>query len=385
MRDPARVDPRRLQLASFICVFDRFAMPPMLVAIAHDLDVPLTQVVGAAGAYFLAYGLMQPIWGMLSTRIGLAATIRWCILLGGLATLATTLAQDVTTLTLGRAVAGGLFSAGFPAALIYVGATVAPERRQREVTNLMTGVAIGTALATAVAGGVTYVVGWRWVFGLTAVLCALSAANVWRLAELPRMPWRDPLLAPLRRVLTRPAVWALLALAVLDGVAILGALTFLPTAVESTGRNTATAAAITAVYGVAVLIAARVVGRLSSRVRGSRFILVGSLVGAVGCGVLALSVGLVAAGIACFLLGIAWASMHSSLQTWATEVMPAERGLTVSFFAGSLFAGSALAAALGGPFAEDHDFPMVFGAAAAVLVTIGASGYIARARWERHR
>jgi MFS family permease len=66
MRDPARVDPRRLQLASFICVFDRFAMPPMLVAIAHDLDVPLTQVVGAAGAYFLAYGFMQPIWGMLS-------------------------------------------------------------------------------------------------------------------------------------------------------------------------------------------------------------------------------------------------------------------------------------------------------------------------------
>ncbi|MCW2840189.1 MAG: Sugar efflux transporter [Aeromicrobium sp.] len=385
MHDPARIDPRRLQLASFICVFDRFAMPPMLVAIAHDLGVPLTQIVGAAGAYFLAYGLMQPIWGVVSTRIGLATTMRWCILLGSTATLATTFAQDVTALTIGRAVAGGLFSAGFPAALIYVGATVPPQRRQREVTNLMTGVAVGTAMATAVAGGVTYAIGWRWVFVLTAGLGTLSAVYVWRLAELPRMPWRDPLLAPLRRVLTRPAVWALLALAVLDGMSILGALTFLPTAVESTGRNTATAAAITALYGVAVLVAARAVGRLSSRVPGSRFIVVGALIGAAGCGLLAWSVGLVAAGTACVLLGIAWASMHSSLQTWATEVMPAERGLTVSFFAGSLFAGSAVAAALGGPFAEEHDFTMVFGAAAAVLVTISVSGYIARARWERHR
>lgn len=385
MRDPARSDPRRLQLASFISVFDRFAMPPMLVAIARDLDVPLTQAVSAAGAYFLAYGLMQPIWGMLSTRIGLAATMRWCILAGGIATLATTFAQDVTMLTIGRAVAGGLFSASFPAALIYVGATAPPGRRQREVTNLMTGVAIGTALATVIAGGVTYAVGWRWVFALTGLLGIFCSVYVWRLVELPRMPWRAPLLAPIRRVLTRPAVLALLSLAVLDGMAILGALTFLPTAVESTGRNTATAAAITALYGVAVLIAARVVGRLSARVRGSRFILVGSLIGAVACGLLAISVGIVAAGVACLLLGIAWASMHSSLQTWATEVMPAERGLTVSFFAGSLFAGSAIAAALGGPFAEDHDFATVFGGAATVLVTIGVSGYIARARWERRR
>lgn len=385
MSDRARADPRRLQLASFICVFDRFAMPPMLVAIAHDLDVPLGRVVTAAGAYFLAYGLMQPVWGALSTRIGLAATMRWCILLGGLATIATALAPGVTTLLVGRAIAGSLFSAGFPAALIYVGATATADRRQREVTNLMTGVALGTALATVVAGGLTYLVGWRWVFLLSGGLALLSSLYVSRLAELPRMPWRAPLLAPLRRVLTRRAVWALLVLAVLDGAAILGVLTFLPTAVESTGHTAATAAGITALYGVAVLLSAQAVGRLSVRVRGSQFILVGSVIGALGCALLAYSVDLLAAGIGCLLLGVAWASMHSSLQTWATEIMPPERGLTVSFFAGSLFAGSALAAALGGPFAQAQDFVPLFGAAAAVLIAVGASGYVARSRWEQRQ
>jgi predicted MFS family arabinose efflux permease len=123
---------------------------------------------------------------------------------------------------------------------------------------------------------------------------------------------------------------------------------------------------------------------MSRRVAASQFILVGSLIGAAACGLLALSVGVVTALVACVLIGVAWASMHSSLQTWATEVSPADRGLTVSFFAGSLFAGSALAAALGGPFAERLDFTALYLTAGLVLVTIGVCGYIARAHWE-HR
>ena len=51
---------------------------------------------------------------------------------------------------------------------------------------------------------------------------------------------------------------------------------------------------------------------------------------------------------AAILFGLAWTSMHSSLQTWATEVLPEARATVVSLFAGSLFVGSALAAVVGG-------------------------------------
>lgn len=379
-----RGDSRRLQVACFLTTCDRYAMPPMLVAIAHDLEVPLAQVAAAAGVYYLAYGVMQPVWGVISVRIGLAATMALSIGVGSLATLASALAQDVTSLAITRAVAGSLFSAAFPAALIYVGTTATAQRRQHEVTELMTGVALGTALSTVVAGSITYFIDWRWAFAASGLLCLLSCAYLVGLTELERIRFRDPLLAPLRRVLSSPAVYQLLALAVLDGVTLLGALTFLPTAVESTGHNAATAAGVTAAFGISVLVAAPHVGRLSHRLRASRFILVGALVGAVACGLLAASTGLVVAIIACLLLGVAWAAMHSSLQTWATEVTPQERSLTVSFFAGSLFAGSALAAAVGGPFAERLEFTTLFGSGALLLVAVGVSGYIARARWEHH-
>lgn len=359
-------------------------MPPMLVAIAHDMDVPLSQIAGAAGAYFLVYGLMQPIGGIFSNRLGLARTVIWCTATGSLATLMAALAGNVFTLTLARAAAGGLFSAAVPAAIIYVGTTASAQRRHREITDLMTGMALGTALSTAMAGVLTAFAGWQWAFVMTGCIGVAASIHISRLTELPRAAFLDPLIAPVVRVFRSPAVRRLLLLAFLDGAAILGALTFIPTAVESTGRNTATAAAITATYGLAVLFGARVVGRLTRSTSGSTFILVGSAIGAGACVILAISVHLVAAVIACVLLGFSWASMHTSLQAWATEILPDERTIAVSLFAGSLFAGSAVAAALGGPLAQRYDFVTLFTWGAMVLVLVGVGGYIARAAWE-HR
>src|SRR4051794_3745758 len=77
-----------LQRAAFVATFDRFAMPPMLVAIALDLGVPLGSVVQAAGAYFLVYGLSQPLWGSVSDRFGRVATMRVTLLLAGICSIA---------------------------------------------------------------------------------------------------------------------------------------------------------------------------------------------------------------------------------------------------------------------------------------------------------
>ncbi len=73
-----------LQRAAFVATFDRFAMSPMLVAIAYDLGAPVGSVVRAAGVYFLVYGLSQPVWGVVSDRFGRVSTMRVTLLLAGL-------------------------------------------------------------------------------------------------------------------------------------------------------------------------------------------------------------------------------------------------------------------------------------------------------------
>ena len=83
------------------------------------------------------------------------------------------------------------------------------------------------------------------------------------------------------------------------------------------------------------------------------------------------------------LLGLAWTSMHSSLQTWATEVLPAARATVVSFFAGSLFVGSALAALVVAGLADAGRYPVIYVAYAVLAVPLGLGAAWARSRWHR--
>jgi len=68
--------------------------------------------------------------------------------------------------------------------------------------------------------------------------------------------------------------------------------------------------------------------------------------------------------------------MHSTLQTWATEVMPEARATVIS-----LFAGNGLATAAAAPLADDGRFGLLFATAAVVAVPLGLFAALARRRY----
>ena len=376
---------RRLQVTTFVSTLDRFAMPPMLVAIAHDLDAPLSEVVSAAGAYFLVYGLSQPLWGLVSDRLGRVRTMRLTLLLAGLLALLSAGAWSPLSLAVSRGLAGGFFGAAYPSTLIYVGDTVAASQRQRDIARLMVGVATGTALASVGAGVLADLATWRVAFLITG-----AASLVLALWTLRRLPEPDATVRPssaraaigtLRR---SPVALLVLLFAFVEGAVLLGALTLLPPAVEGSGATATVAGAVTAVYGVSVysrLSPRRPAGGdlapiQADRARRARWAVL-------GCGLLAISQEPPMAVAVALLLGLAWTSMHSSLQTWATEVLPDARATLVSFFAGSLFVGSALAAVLVAGLADAGRYPLIYAAYAALAVPLGLGAGLARRRWVR--
>ena len=380
----ARLSPLRLlQLTAFVSTLDRFAMPPMLIAMARDLGVPLTQIVRAAGAYYLAYGLMQPVWGMVSDRLGIVRTLRLTLLMAAVMTAAAAVTGTPLALGIARGLAGACFSAATPAGLIYIGDTVPAQRRQREVTSLMVGVALGTALASVGAGVLAQLLSWRIAFIVTGLAALAMVAALRSLTEPPRTRAHRHVLAPLAHVARSGPARLVLTLAFLEGVVLLGVLTLLPAAVEAAGASTGLAGAVTAAYGVAVLAFARVVGGLSHRLHTSRLIGLGAVSALAACSLAALSRSPATVVIVAVLLGLAWAAMHSSLQTWATEVLPAARATVVSLFAGSLFVGSAVAALVTAGPAEANRYAAVFAFAAGLTIPLGLLATWGRARWRR--
>jgi MFS family permease len=373
--------PRQLQLVAFASTLDRFAMPPMLIAMAYDLGAPLSVIINAAGAYFLAYGLMQPVWGMVSDRIGLVRTMRTALSLAAVSTTVAAFSQSPLSLGVTRGLTGACFAAAVPASLIYIGDTVSADRRQPEVTRLMAGVALGTGLASAGAGALAEFTSWRVAFVLTGLIALCLVVSLGRLPRPPIVREHASLLAPLVAVARSGPTRLVLALAFLEGMVLLGVLTVLPTAVEASGASTSVAGAVTALYGVAVFGFARLVGALAHRTRASRLIAIGATAAAAGCGLVTLSRSPgVALAAACF-LGLAWVSMHSSLQTWATEVLPSARATVVSGFAGALFLGSAVAAQLAGGLAQAHRYAQIFAWATALAIVLGLFATLGRTRW----
>jgi predicted MFS family arabinose efflux permease len=336
-----------------------------------------------AGIYFLVYGVSQPAWGAVSDRLGRVRTMRLTLLLAGVCTIASAGSGSPLVLGITRGLAGGFFGAAYPSTLIYVGDTVPAAVRQRDIARLMVGVALGTALASVGAGVLADALSWRVAFVVTGLG---SLALVWLLRSLPEpddIQRPGSVLAPVVAIVRSRVSLAVLLFAFAEGAVLLGGLTLLPTAVESTGAAVSVAGAVTGVYGVSVFLGSRLVGHLSGSWHPSRLITLGGATAVLGCGLLALTQVPAMAVVVAVLFGLAWTSMHSSLQTWATEILPGARATLVSLFAGSLFVGSALAAVVVSGWAEAGRFSLIYALTGALAVPLALAAGWGRRRWRR--
>jgi predicted MFS family arabinose efflux permease len=378
---------RLLQLAAFFSSVDRFAVAPMLVTIAASLEASLSEVAATASLYYLFYGLMQPVWGMLSDRLGRVRVIRLTLLGAAVAGILSAAAPTLAVLIATRALAGGLFAAVIPASLVYVGDTVGMDSRQKALADLMAASAVGTALATVLGGLAAYLDAWRLAFAAPALAGVVLVLLLTRLPE-PKgfaAAYREGPLVQLGRVLRRPWAVVVVGIALVEGALILGGLTFLAPSLESSGFSPAVAGLAVGLYGLAVLGWTRAVKLLANRLGASALILVGGGMLALGYAAGAMEQSLASVSAAAVFVGGGFAFMHSTLQTWATEVVAEARATVISLFAAALFVGSGVAAMAAAPLAEAGSFELLFALAALVAVPLGLFAALARRRYAGYR
>jgi predicted MFS family arabinose efflux permease len=374
---------RALQAVNTVSSLDRSAVAPMLLVMAASLHTSVGTVTIAASLYFLTYGLLQPVWGIVLARLGTIRTLQIALLGAAAAGLMSALAPGVVVLVALRGIAGGFFGGAVPATLVYVGATVPVERRQQPLTDLMAGVAVGMAVATVAAGWAAELVSWRAMFAVTALAAGGLALLIRRLPEPPRAePERRPVRALVKAVADR---WVLLVLLLgfIEGAAITG--TLAPSVEHAAAAGAGIAGTVVAAYGVAVLAFSRVVRPLSARVSTPTLLLIGGACGGLGFTVLAVRQGVAAGVVACVLIGAAWAFMHSTLQTWATSVAPLARAQVVPLFAACLFLGGSTGAALGGLLAGHALYGTLFAVSAGLFVPLTLVSAVTRRRYLRTR
>ncbi|HRO29765.1 MFS transporter [Citricoccus sp.] len=374
--------PAGVALASFTSSFDRFAVSPLLVVLATDLGASLAQALAVAGVYFLAYGFTQPVWGTLSDRFGRMRLMRVALLGAAVTGILSALAPNLALLIVARALTGVFFGGIIPTAITYIGDTVPGPHRHGALADNMSAVAVGTALATAAAGFIGETVGWRLMFAIPPVL-ALFCLLALRGRPDPGLAEPTGLWRAITTALSDRWMLLIMVLVFTEGAVVLGILTLLAPALQDQGLDATTAGLAVASYGLSTLVSSRLVRPLARRLSRPVIMALGGagLVAGYAAVAVHVSVGTVVA--AALLLGWTWALLHTSLQAWATEVLPALRGTAVALFAASLFAGSAVGTLAAGPFADAGQWSGLFGvtaSVAAVLVVAAVAGRRAHLR-----
>jgi predicted MFS family arabinose efflux permease len=368
-----------LYLGPFVSAFDRFAIAPLLYPISRDLRVPLAAVAAAATLYYLLYGALQPVYGLLSDRYGRVLVMRVALTVVALGSIASSLAPSLPVLVAGRIITGATVGAVIPTSIVYVGDRFPFAMRQRAIVDLNAATAAGTAAGILGAGVLTTFVNWRMPFAAVALASLALVLAFGRLPEsLPPGDVGGPRVQFARVLASRWAIF-LIAIAIVEGIVFQGATTYLAPALQARGVTAALAGLTVAAYGIATLVGTRLVRLLTRRVHAA---------GLIGLGGGALVTGyLVAAGrqdvagifLASACAGLAFASMHSTLQTWITEVAPAARGTATALFAATLFLGASAGTGAAAPLAERGLYSELFLLAAGLSLLVGVAA--GSARW----
>jgi predicted MFS family arabinose efflux permease len=372
---------RLLSAGPFVTMVDRFAFAPVLIPIALDFHAPIGAVAIGATAYYLAYGLAQPLWGFASDRFGrirvmrlsLAATAAGCAL--------SALAPNLGLLIAARIVDGAAVCAILPTALVYVGDMVPFNARHAVIADVLAAVAIGTAAGSLGGGLFAHYLSWRLVFGLTAVIAATLVVAMRRLPESDIASPAGGPVAQLREALRRPWARFLIVFALPEGAMVLGFLVYFAPALESTGTNPAVAGLVVAAYGAAVLAGTRVVKVLAPRTRAWVPITIGGAMAVAGYGAAALDQHAIAILFASVMIGGCYAFMHSTMQAWATDIAPEVRGTAAALFVTSAFTGGAIGSGVGALLAQQRHFGDLFLVAVALSVPVVVVAALTRSRY----
>jgi len=166
---------------------------PAMPAIATDLSTGESQVQATVGAYFLAFGLAQLIYGPWADATGRRAPILTGLALFAVGTLGATFAGSIEALIAWRAVQG----LGGAAVMVVPRAIIRDMYTGHEATRLMGLImlvfSVSPMLAPLAGAGVLAFTGWRGIFAaLTLVALACIALTFFAQPETLRPENRRP-------------------------------------------------------------------------------------------------------------------------------------------------------------------------------------------------
>jgi predicted MFS family arabinose efflux permease len=374
-----------LSLAAFASAASMRVTDALLPRLASQFHVGLAQAASVITVFAVAYGAMQILFGPLGDRYGKLRVIALAGLGASAATFFCLVAPGFEAFIVGRALAGALCGAIIPLAMAWIGDVVPYAERQPVIARFLLGQILGLGAGAAVGGLAAEHAQWRWPFAVLGAWLLVSCVFLLRASRrdpAPRFSGESHFFADLAGVVRRPWARVVVSTVFLEGIAVFGALAFIPTHLHFARgfalSNAGLAMLTFAAGGVGFAIFARPIVRALGEVG---LAIAGTLLLASGLALAAWTPIPWVAPVGCLLGGLGFYMLHNTLQTNATQMAPERRGAGMALFASLFFGGQAVGVAMAGIVAERAQPIAVILVAAAAILPVGFNF----ARLRRHR
>ena len=338
-----------ITLAAFCSMVSMRISDPLLPIIAAEFQTPIGNASVMVGAFAIAYGFSQFVFGPIADRLGKLYVIGWALLLSVIANVGVALSSGLETIIWWRGISGATTAGIVPLAMAWIGETVPYEKRQTTLARFLFGVLGGTIGGQILGGVCADSSNWRIGFYVTAALYLASLALLITngLAKRTVRPTdkRDALgkHRHFHNVLSQR--WSLFILLIvgIEGIFLYGAMVFIPSYLHLELKlSLTTAGLLMSCFGLGGLLYAGAARHLLAKLGETGLVRGGGLFLGIAFVLLLAQSHWIFPAIAIFIMGLGLYMLHNTLQTHATQMAPESRGTAVSLFACSLFFGQSL-------------------------------------------
>ena len=167
-----------LAVGGFAIGTTEFATMSLLPYFAHDLGIAAPTAGHVISAYALGVVLGAPLIAVLAAKIARRTLLIGLMIVFALANGLTGLAPSYHWMLLLRFISGLPHGAYFGVAMLVAASLVSEDQRAQAAARVLMGLTVATIIGVPCAEWLGQAIGWRWCFGIVAVLSLLTATLV---------------------------------------------------------------------------------------------------------------------------------------------------------------------------------------------------------------
>jgi predicted MFS family arabinose efflux permease len=366
-----------LGLMGFFTNGDIYSGAPLIVKIAEDLSITVSNAALSVTAYMLAFGLFTLILGPMGDRYGKSRIMIISSFGTAIFSCLCIFANNLPLLIFLRAANGALAAGNMPISMAIVGEKFQGEQLQGAVGKLMGWMLLGGAFATIIGGAISYIASWKGVYlayGVAELIISFLLLNTLEPSKrtIKKLNYFDIY----GKAIANGKLMSVVLLIIVSGFAVFGSFTYTGELVSKhTDLNILSIGFVLAFFGIGGIAGSNVIEKIRMKI-GNNVCIVAGVIGSIALFQLSHISYYPLISLLLFFVGVMFVFVHSANLIMAQSIIPNMRGTAMALVSFGMFCGSGIGTLVNNRILEKSVIENIFISAALIFLCLGLSTWL---------